>query len=512
MAALDPNLTAGDRSDEVAATSVEVTAAPDAAIPAETGQTGASAPAAAAAPPAAAVELDPAIAALCTPLSEADPCGLDLDLKGDESYLNFFMATEGILPSSFFSTSPMDPGRPFFSAQDDQSISAREALPRQIEAIRPLLARTRDLRLLVMRARLVILGRDLGAFACTLAAVAELLERFWDAVHPNPAEGAVEARQSALAALDFPTVVFPLQYAPLFEAARLQSVTYRAWMIACGEINARAGEFKHPTSDITDAIADAEPQVLAVARRHIGLLKSSLARIRNAFLLRGSSYGLEKLPALVERISAFIDPIAAERDQAEQQAAADGSGAEAKKDGAIAKPAGAAPASLPQAREALAAIADYYSRLEPSSPTLPLVRQAHQLIGKSFIEVMSILVPTQIEKAAFQIGAEQFFELPIGRLLNLAATPPKSASAEGVGQPETPVQPGGTGSVAYNVQSRSQALALLEQVQRFFRAAEPSSAIPMICERARALAERDFMAVLRDVLPKAALKNAGADK
>jgi type VI secretion system protein ImpA len=66
--------------------------------------------------------------------------------------------------------------------------------------------------------------------------------------------------------------------------------------------------------------------------------------------------------------------------------------------------------------------------------------------------------------------------------------------------------------VAYNVQTRSQALALLEQVQRFFRAAEPSSAIPMICERARALAERDFMAVLRDVLPKAALKNAGADK
>ena len=29
----------------------------------------------------------------------------------------------------------------------------------------------------------------------------------------------------------------------------------------------------------------------------------------------------------------------------------------------------------------------------------------------------------------------------------------------------------------------------------------------MLCERARALAERDFMAVLRDVLPKDALRS-----
>jgi hypothetical protein len=34
----------------------------------------------------------------------------------------------------------------------------------------------------------------------------------------------------------------------------------------------------------------------------------------------------------------------------------------------------------------------------------------------------------------------------------------------------------------------------------------------MLCERARALAERDFMSVLREVLPKAALKASGTDK
>ena len=62
------------------------------------------------------------------------------------------------------------------------------------------------------------------------------------------------------------------------------------------------------------------------------------------------------------------------------------------------------------------------------------------------------------------------------------------------------------------VSSRAQAIALLDQVQRYFRLREPSSPVPMLLERARAFAERDFMAVLREVLPKAALRDIGADK
>jgi type VI secretion system protein ImpA len=130
------------------------------------------------------------------------------------------------------------------------------------------------------------------------------------------------------------------------------------------------------------------------------------------------------------------------------------------------------------------------------------------LIGKSFFEVMSILVPTQMDKAAFQIGADQFFELPVGKLSKLTedATP---SSPHGTDQGASD---DGDGSPRYRVQSRAQAIALLEQVQRFFRHAEPSSPVPMLCDRARALAERDFMGVLREVLPKAALKTFGAEK
>jgi type VI secretion system protein ImpA len=439
-------------------------------------------------PPPPLVALDPAVAALCLPISESDPCGPDLDFGGDGDYLNFLASAEGMLPTSFFS---VEDGKPFDRTTVD--------LPGQIAGIDVLLGRTRDLRLLLMRARLHILNRDLGGFAVTLATVAAWFDKFGDAMHPRPQGGDLSTRTAAMAALDLPTVVFPLQYTPLFEARRIGAVTYRAWMTAAGEVKPRTGEQRHPTTVLTEALSDADPAVLAASRQHVATLKASLSRIRNAFALQGGTFGLETLPALVEKILTFVDPA---RDQAVPEAEADSIDAGT---GAAAPKAGVAPASLAQAKDALAAIADYYSRLEPSSPTLPLVRQAHQLIGKSFIEVMSILVPTQMDKAAFQIGSDQVFELPVGRLSKL----PEAASPAGA---DSAPKPEGANPSGYNIQSRSQAIALLELVQRFFRSAEPSSPVPILCERARALAERDFMGVLRDVLPKAALKNAGADK
>jgi type VI secretion system protein ImpA len=424
---------------------------------------------------------DSMVGEMCLPLSEADPCGPDLDLAGDAEYLNFFAQTEGMLPSSFFSA---DDGKPFDRASVD--------LPRQIEAIVPLWERSRDLRLLAIRARLAIMNRDLAGFSTSIAAIADWLDKFPDHVHPRADGGDLGARVAALGSLDLPTVVFPLQYAPLCEGRRIGVVTYRAWMIASGEVKPRVGEQKHPSAALTEALADAPPDVMAATRQHVAMLKTALGRIRNIFMMQGASPGLENLPALVDKIQLLVDPQAATREETVAVTEDD------------VAPVGDAPASLADAQQALAAIAEYYSRLEPSSPTLPLVRQAHQLIGKSFFEVMSILVPTQMDKAAFQIGADQFFELPVNKLSKLP---------EGTSAPEDSTSSSGSaGSPQYRVDSRAQAIALLEQVQRFFRHSEPSSPVPMLCDRARALAERDFMGVLREVLPKAALKTFGAER
>lgn len=439
--------------------------------------------------------LDPAIAALCAPLSEEDPCGPDLDLDGDSNYLNFFAQAEVILPGTFFSA---EDGRPF----DRTSIDIEGMLA----TVKRLVTRTRDLRLLVLQARLHILDRNLAGFATSVAAAAHLLDRYWEAVHPRVQDGEFAMRSATIAALDMSTVTFPLQYVPLCEARRIGSITYRGLMIAMDEVQPRAGESKLEVGLIMEAVGNADPAVLAPVRSNLAMLKASLLTIRTAFMANGQSADLKGLPELVGKILAFIDPSRTE----DQEAGPASDASETAAGGPPTTVAGSAPNSLAEARAALAAIAGYYSSREPSSPTLPLVRQAHQLIGKSFFDVINILVPSQMDQAAFRIGNDQVFDLPVGKLSDLSDVAPVG-SADGPGEP---VDGAGVGAETANyvVQTRSQAIALLDLVQRFFRKSEPSSPVPMLCERARALAERDFMSVLRDVLPRSALRNLNDER
>jgi type VI secretion system protein ImpA len=457
---------------------------------------------------------DPKIAALCAPLSDADPCGPDLDLDGDSDYLNFFANVEGVLPDKFFSE---EDGSPFDRTTID--------IPGQIKAMKPLLQRTRDIRLLILQARLSILNKDLAGFAQNLAATAWWLEKFWGAVHPQPVPGDFAGRATVVGTLELPTVIFPLQYAPLLEGRRVGQISYRAWMIAKGEVKARPGDLELNQSAITDAVAAADPAALAATRKDVALVKTSVDSIRNTFYANGQAPGLEKLAALAKTIQEFIDPQAA----APVVEAADGADAGDSTAAAAAGASGTAPASLAQARDALAAIAGYYSRSEPSSPILLLVRQAHDLIGKSFFEVMNVLVPSHVERAAFHIGGDQFFELPLERLSSFAETPSapedggeepgedssdEGASEEGAGE-ESSGRASSSAEPAsqprYTVASRAQAIALLDQVHQYFRRFEPASPVPMLCERARALAEQNFMDVLRNVLPRDALRNINDD-
>jgi type VI secretion system protein ImpA len=451
-------------------------------------------------------------------LSASDPCGPDLDLQGDADYLNFFACLESALPVSFFTNDgkPFEPSNP----PEDQPPIDFEG---QLAAIKRLFGRSRDIRLLLAQARLFILNRNLGGFATSIAAIGEWLNGFWEAVHPRPQAGEHNARLMPFWVLDRPTVAFPLQYVPLFETRRKETVSYRAWLIANGQAKVRPGDSQLDAATIAEALNEADAVQLAATRRDLALLRTALETIRQAFQLHGASASaaveamsaskaisaINEISALVGKICEFIDPhkeAAPEMPLGEDAASGE---VEARAESASKAPAGPAPATAADATAALAAIADYYSRSEPSSPVLPLVRQAHQLVGKSFLEIMTVLVPGQVDKAAFQIGADQVFDLPIGKLSalsNVAASGAGSSGANGGAAANEPARR------CYHVELRSQAIALLDQVQQYFRRSEPSSPVPMLCQRARALAERDFMGVLRDVLPKAALKSITAEK
>jgi type VI secretion system protein ImpA len=476
-------------------------------------------------------------AGLSAAISEAEPCGPDLDLAGDADYMNFVARAEGVLPATFFSGPE---GKPF----DRTSID----FAAEFAGFAPLLERTRDLRLFALLAKFLILNRDIAGFVGCVALIDTLLKDRWEAVHPQAFDGDFGVRTAALESLDdMPPVVFPLQYLPLFTHRRLGPVTYRAWMIATGEAKPREGEEIHDVAAIDTALLDVELETLVERRDQFKTLQEALTGIRETCvdqLGAGQAVKLERLPGLAAKIGELLERVVAKRDpslatETPAATASDGTGAAGST-----IPAGVV-ASTRDVMESLAAIAAYFAKSEPSNPALLLVRQAEQLMGKSFIEVMQALVPDQLAQAAIRIGRDHMFDLPIERLASFAEVappeeeqsvvqdspfedPPAETSTEdssaGEESPaeesnadspaeQPPPSPPPSAARRFEVKSRADAVRLLDQIGTYYRTAEPSSPIPFLTERARSFAERDFLSVLKELLPEGALRgpaSAGA--
>jgi type VI secretion system protein ImpA len=263
----------------------------------------------------------------------------------------------------------------------------------------------------------------------------------------------------------------------------------------------------------------------------------ALSRLRKIWIDHAGfeqAVNLDKSVQLAGRIVALLNGIVAKRDPTAALADA-GAAPAAAQESEDSGPAESAAPSVPMGQlttradvaDALAAVVAYFSHAEPSSPALLLARQAQQLVGCSFVEAMRILMPAHIDQAVITVGGAQVFDLPLERLSALApseAEAPAATNGGGWGEPAAeaaaPAAEGaadGEGEAEaapgrrLKAESRPQALALLDQVSVYYRAAEPTSPVPILVDRARRVAERDFMSLLKDFLPAEALKAATPD-
>ena len=423
------------------------------------------------------------------PLKGDEPSGPDLEAEEDQDYANFTVEIDGLMPESYFD----DDGKAFDRSAFD--------FKREYGRIAPLLERTRDIRLFVILARLCALDRDLHGFAQCLHCIVALLEANWDGVHPRNAGGSQSGRSTIISTLDASTVIFPLQYMPLCQSRRFGAIPYRAFMFTAGEAKARDGEATPAAGVILQALQDADKDQIAQTRASLDLVAGAVAQIKLLWMANGSASdapGLDRIKLLVAKMQALIDQ-ALPRESAAAPAEVEDDSAQ---DGASAVPGrpggGGAPGTVAgsaDAQAALLAAIGYFRRKEPSSPALPLLAQAHALHGKSFLEVMQALIPGKVSEAAFHIGGQQYFELPVE---SLTAGAGEASQGEMPEAEAPPVQ-------IFEAATRQQALALMDRIASFFKASEPSSPVPWLIERARALAERDFLSLLREVLPKTSL-------
>jgi type VI secretion system protein ImpA len=409
-------------------------------------------------------------ASLLAPISVEAPCGPDLDAQGDAEFMNFMAATEGQLPAAFFS----------FDRKliDFEAANAGGA---------KLVARSHDIRLLVLLAKLSILNRDLPAFARWLAILAQLLAEHWDEVHPRGENGDFTFRVAQLSTLDDnPVVILPLQYAPLAETQRDGVVTFRAQLAALGEVKQRESESFPSAATMDKILLGDDIARLTQTFKAVQSVKSSIAQIRAILIERvgfEQALSFEALSPLIDRMSAFLQAAVAQRDPSVAAPTQEENAAPSSEDKSPAQ--ATAFASLADVDAALAAALGYFETMEPSSAAVLLIGQTRQLLGKNLYEVMKILTPSYADNARIFVGVDAAFTVPVSRIVAAEA-----ATDPGDRQPASPAS------------SRAAALSLIDSVAAHMRQVEPSSPVPYLLDRAKALASRDFLGLLRDILPE----------
>jgi type VI secretion system protein ImpA len=437
---------------------------------------------------------------VATAVSDAQPCGPDLESEGDDEFLNYVTSAEGRLPASFFA----------FSKEDLD-------LKRELGAISALLERTRDIRLLVLAAKFSILADDFLQFVGAVEAIAVLLADRWADVHPRPANGDFWHRRVHIESLDdMPTVSLPLQYATLVTNRRHGRISLRSSLLAHGEVQARDGETVLDKAVVLDALLSNDDLLELTGKyQAVCRLEKAVSAIAESYT-EGTEFSellsFERLPVLAQKIRELLegaltqlDPSVVQNGEADVAAnagadeAGGAEGDQAGRTGATAShsahPALPRLESLAAAVAALQAAERYFATVEPSNPCILLIGQAQQLIGKSFFEAMQLLVPDRLESASVRLGGQNALAIPVSQLAALATSGEAHA-------PRPARKPDGDAE-DYHAATRDEAVSLIEAAERYIFQFEPSSPVPLLLGRARSYVNRDFSSLLDELAPPA---------
>ncbi len=353
-------------------------------------------------------------AELTKPISADDPCGPDLE--DDADFMNITARLDVVLPASYFHRD--DDGRQV--GFDRSTIE----FPAAFADLGKLLARSRDLRVLALAAKLTILNRDVPGFAAGLSAMADLLGNHWEEMHPRALDGDPIMREVALQGLD----ELPTAGAAAAACAALRQPPHPARRCSAASSSPAARRASSRASSIPmparseAALGEVEPGDLVAILGHVNTARDALARLRAIWL---EKVGVDH-PLGFPRLEVLLDQIAALPGCGRRAARSGHQAAGARRRRPVLRRLGPisaqshAPGSLTnviQVKDTLAACLAYFRKTEPSSPAVLLIGQAQLvLIGKSLIEVIQIMFPEHVDKAMLEIGETRRFQLPLERL------------------------------------------------------------------------------------------------
>ncbi|WP_342077282.1 type VI secretion system ImpA family N-terminal domain-containing protein [Yoonia sp. SS1-5] len=439
------------------------------------------------------------------PISADASCGPDLEAADDAAFVDYYYEAESRMPERYFT--------PGIKAPDDEFTPGTVFDPKSIdhksekETINGLLKRSRDIRLLSLLARLMILAGRLPDFADAVDGLALALETHPNDVHPQETSD----RRGAIDELGGSTVVGqPLQYANL---AGPGEVTYRRHLVATGQSEPREGEVGLNAGTLMSEIAapgnkqhvDAAHAALTKAADALHRIKSACLRLDAPFTpsIDATQTVIANIQTMMQDARNDLTPWSAEGASTDDDAPA--TDTDAPSDDAVAAAPGPAPAATTQpapaistsvpnraaALQTLTAVESYLATNEPAAPSLLLVTQARLLVGRPLIEAIETLMPEHANQTKITFGSGSSFVLYMDRLKMLAGEGANQAA------PAADAEPG----PVPDIPDRTHVAPLISAVEEYFRVREPASPIPVLLSKARTYLDKDFAAIVADLLP-----------
>ena len=323
---------------------------------------------------------------LLEPISEAEPCGKNLD---DTDALGAFDLYQ------IFGQSSLEP----------EPGETRKNRPPNWGEIRDLALETlktsKDLRLLAHLGSALLRTHGVPAFAETLDVASKWLEQHWDQVYPLVDEDAIFRRNALNCFADPVAVVDGLRRVPLVSSRQHGQFSLRDLEVAAGQVTPGSSEAKADEAQIQAAFG-AMP---------IGELKDLNEAVKRALTALGSidsimrhHAGVEAAPA-VDSLSTQLKKMdVALRSQVASHPEGGGTEAVASVESGTENGGGATIAvgaikSRQDAIRALEAAAEFFRRNEPSSPIPLFLDRAKRLVSKDFLEVLADVAPDALPQA-----------------------------------------------------------------------------------------------------------------
>jgi type VI secretion system protein ImpA len=430
---------------------------------------------------------------LLRPVSDAEPCGPDLDLAGDNEYFDYLFPAEGRLPERFFIATEA-------KIFDRSSIN----LASEIKSITALLERSKDLRLMVLQARFCAVVGDLSQFVATLEIIASCLDLYWTDIHPRAEDGDYIMRRNALEVLDSKaTVTMPIEYAVLFKDKQIGAISLHMHKLANGKVPALANEEALKTTDIQSRLLEPDnANAVANSKDLFQRAISSFKKIKSICIDNSDYDYAPSFDAALEICTETLSVLNA--GQATQSPAEDdgqfsGSNSDTGSNGSsvVAQPAAfitniapievGAILSANDVRQGLFALETYFANFEPSSPSLILARQARRLYGRPMTEVLAELLPSKADNASIVLDSHSGFSINATKMRAMSG-----ATEAGGGATESFAD-------AKLLAKRGEVVGLALAIERFLREAEPSSPVPLLLSKLRSFLEKDFVAILKEL-------------